>query len=281
MTHLVLCDRLHRRRDPDTGKPQSQVAEPGLQLCWPCLQRAKECLTLLPSLYNACEIALCVPLSRSIFERISGSRGTGLPLGEAAADARDAIRRVLASWASLVVDGRSITFAPRRAVPDVARFLGTHLDWLAAHPAAADFADEVNDLTAMARRAIEPGSARRIEPRRCIEPGCGGLLAHRGRVDGDVRRAEIHCDAGHVWRADEWLLLGHRIEGAAAAATAAAGTSPRGTRTVPTNAAALALGVPEATIRQWARRGKLTRHGSPGRAEYDVGELAALAELKR
>jgi len=263
------------------------VAEPGLQLCWPCLQRAKECLTLLPSLYNACEIALCVPLSRSILERISGSRGTGLPLSEAAADARDAIRRVLASWAALVVDGRRITFAPRRAVPDVARFLGTHLDWLAGHPAAADFADEVNDLTAMARRAIEPGSAQGIEPRTCIEPGCGGTLANRVRVDGDVRRAEIHCDAGHAWRADEWLLLGHRIEGAAGAGAAAvstdasAGTSPRGTRTVPTNAAALALGVPEATVRQWARRGKLTRHGSPGRAEYDVDELAALAEQKK
>lgn len=50
--------------------------------------------------------------------------------------------------------------------------------------------------------------------------------------------------------------------------------------TVPTKLAALALGVDEATIRQWARRGKLTRFGSPGRAEYDIEELTVLATLR-
>ncbi len=46
--------------------------------------------------------------------------------------------------------------------------------------------------------------------------------------------------------------------------------------TVPTQLAALAAGVPEATIRKWASRGKLTRYGSPGRAEYDLAELRVL-----
>jgi hypothetical protein len=44
-------------------------------------------------------------------------------------------------------------------------------------------------------------------------------------------------------------------------------------RTVPTQLAALAAGVTEATIRKWASRGKLTRYGRPGRAEYDINEL--------
>ncbi|MGL5859402.1 MAG: hypothetical protein ACRC35_13545 [Angustibacter sp.] len=44
-------------------------------------------------------------------------------------------------------------------------------------------------------------------------------------------------------------------------------------RTVPTDLAALAAGVSPATIRQWASRGKLTRYGSPGRAEYSLDEL--------
>jgi hypothetical protein len=48
--------------------------------------------------------------------------------------------------------------------------------------------------------------------------------------------------------------------------------------TVPTKVAAIAVGVPEATIRQWARRGRLTRYGSPGRAEYDIEELTSIAE---
>lgn len=48
-------------------------------------------------------------------------------------------------------------------------------------------------------------------------------------------------------------------------------------RTVPTQLAALALGVSEATIRKWASRGKLTRYGRPGRAEYDLNELREIA----
>jgi hypothetical protein len=46
--------------------------------------------------------------------------------------------------------------------------------------------------------------------------------------------------------------------------------------TVPTQLAALAADVPEATIRKWASRGRLTRYGTPGRAEYDLAELYVL-----
>ncbi|MEV6883087.1 hypothetical protein [Streptomyces sp. NPDC051135] len=49
-----------------------------------------------------------------------------------------------------------------------------------------------------------------------------------------------------------------------------------GRRTVPTELAALAMGVSQATIRKWASRGKITRHGGPQRAEYDLEELLAL-----
>lgn len=52
-----------------------------------------------------------------------------------------------------------------------------------------------------------------------------------------------------------------------------AGRPPAGRRTVPTELAAIAAGVKEATIRKWASRGKLSRYGRPGRAEYDVQEL--------
>lgn len=44
-------------------------------------------------------------------------------------------------------------------------------------------------------------------------------------------------------------------------------------RMVPTQLAAMAAGVTEATIRKWASRGKLTRYGRPGRAQYDLNEL--------
>lgn len=49
---------------------------------------------------------------------------------------------------------------------------------------------------------------------------------------------------------------------------------------VPTELAALALDVPVATIRQWARRGKLTRYGTARRALYDLAECRRLAALR-
>ncbi|BBB01467.1 hypothetical protein RVR_8898 [Actinacidiphila reveromycinica] len=51
----------------------------------------------------------------------------------------------------------------------------------------------------------------------------------------------------------------------------------RPARTVPTELAALAMGVSPATIRKWASRGKITRYGSPQRAEYDLDELFDIA----
>lgn len=47
-------------------------------------------------------------------------------------------------------------------------------------------------------------------------------------------------------------------------------------RLVPTELAALAAGVKKETIRKWASRGKLTRYGRPGRAEYDLSEILTL-----
>jgi hypothetical protein len=53
-------------------------------------------------------------------------------------------------------------------------------------------------------------------------------------------------------------------------------SGPPRRRRVNTELAALAAGVSPATIRQWVRRGKLTRYGSPSRAEFDIAELLAV-----
>ncbi|WP_380278014.1 hypothetical protein [Kitasatospora purpeofusca] len=52
-------------------------------------------------------------------------------------------------------------------------------------------------------------------------------------------------------------------------------------RLVPTNVAALAAGVSEATIRKWVSRGKITRYGTPGRSEFDIEELTEIALRRR
>ncbi|WP_103532548.1 hypothetical protein [Streptomyces sp. SM11] len=54
-------------------------------------------------------------------------------------------------------------------------------------------------------------------------------------------------------------------------------TKPPRHRLVPTNVAALAAGVSEATIRKWVSRGKIKRYGAPGRSEFDIEELVGIA----
>jgi hypothetical protein len=49
-----------------------------------------------------------------------------------------------------------------------------------------------------------------------------------------------------------------------------------GVQFVPTELAALATGVSPATVRKWASRGRITRYGTAGRAQYDLQELLAL-----
>lgn len=56
-------------------------------------------------------------------------------------------------------------------------------------------------------------------------------------------------------------------------------TSAQG-RLVETELAALALDVPAATIRQWSKRGKLTRYGTARRALYDLAECQRLAMVR-
>lgn len=53
-----------------------------------------------------------------------------------------------------------------------------------------------------------------------------------------------------------------------------------GRRLVPTQLAAMAAGVSESTIRKWASRGKLTRYGGPGRAQYDLDEILLIVAGK-
>lgn len=103
----------------------------------------------------------------------------------------------------------------------------------------------------------------------CVVPGCLGTLGVRvGRGD----QLEIRCESGHAWTAEQWLLLSRQLSGTTD------GTRQR--RRVSTKDAAIALGVSQATIRQWVRRGKLSRYGSACHAEYDIDELTALAEAR-
>lgn len=53
-------------------------------------------------------------------------------------------------------------------------------------------------------------------------------------------------------------------------------TTAREPKLVDAATAAVYAGVARDTIHQWASRGRITRHGTPGRRLFDLRELAAL-----
>jgi hypothetical protein len=167
----------------------------------------------LPELYDECESALGHSSSYAFTERVSGSRGAGIPVNPAAMTARSEIMGLLASWASLVLSERRLSGAPTRSVSGLSFFLAAHLDWLVAHPAAADFAEEVCGAVHGARSASRPGPSLHIELGTCVHPGCESALYATGRAGDDRPPAhQIRCGAGHAWSARDWLLVAHRLE---------------------------------------------------------------------
>jgi len=131
-------------------------------LCVPCQERLDRQLALLPRVYGELEVAL-VPAPDS-GDRVTGNDRPGIPLNGPAVEARAAIRGTLASWADLIVEGRTVRL-PLRTVPALAAFLRRHLGWLAVHPAADEAAAEIDTLLqrslTVARSLPEPLPAGR------------------------------------------------------------------------------------------------------------------------
>jgi hypothetical protein len=125
---------------------------------------------------------------------------------------RSDIVAILASWSGLVVTERAVARPVRRDVGMLAAFVGAHLDWLLAHPAAADFAEEVTTLARAARRAAQPGARIHLELGQCVRPGCESPLFATTHGDGGTAlTGHVRCDSGHVWQAHQWLPLAHRL----------------------------------------------------------------------
>lgn len=99
------------------------------RLCTHCRDQLAEHLSELPARYAA----------------LDQDRAPGAPMPPHAVEARSAIRGVLASWAHLVVNGRALP-RPVRSVAGMAEFLQRHIDWLGAHPAAAEIIGEIAEL---------------------------------------------------------------------------------------------------------------------------------------
>lgn len=178
----------------------------GTRLCRACHDSLVTALEKLPGLYRECGRLLAG--SDRPRDRTSGGPLPGLPFNAAAADARDSILRVLASWSGLVVEQRHVT-APRRTVGALAGFLGRHVDWVAAQSIACDVTDEVAELVRSARRVAYPRPLRRVPVGACVEVGCGGGLFAVVDPDEALLPSEICCDTDpqHRWPAHRWTQL--------------------------------------------------------------------------
>ena len=195
----------------DTGP--SHRTQGGQRLCRRCLTRTRRLLADLPALFDACAHELS-PRSRSSYttERVAGTGVLGIELKEDALNARAWVLNILRLWTRLVVDELGVPFEDVPSVSNLARFLGRHADWLAKHPAAGDFADELVETAVRVRRVVDANPVRRVVLGACVDADCGGVLLAHLRQRDELLPSEIRCSGEHGWRPDQWLLLGRRIK---------------------------------------------------------------------
>jgi hypothetical protein len=205
-THL--CESPRCWRDPDTGELRPDLAAPGFLLCWTCRDRLAADLTRLPDICADLESALANTGSNAGGPVVSGSRERALPINIAAAYARTEIQPVLLSWVVLVVEQRGINPPARIRDPDVlARWLGRHVDWLAAHPAAGDAAEEIAEARRVAFRGAYPNVVRRVKLGACpADSGCAGTVHAIVRDPGAFLPSSALCtdDPCHEWPMSAW-----------------------------------------------------------------------------
>ena len=201
----------------------------------PALERLRANLKGLAEAYEESERAMGSAGPVLLRERVSGSRAAvGIVLDEKLMALRSEMTEVLASWAGLVVTecaapGRS---RPRveREVGSLVRFLDRHLEWLAAHLAAAEFEEEVALLLESSARMFGP-PVRRLPVGDYPRPGCASTLhaVLRKADDHESPPSHVACESGHLLPPRQWLLIAGRLRQCASAAGSAADRRPGGT----------------------------------------------------
>jgi hypothetical protein len=181
-----------------------------MRLCKGCRERVSGHLSGLPGLYVACEQFLELRPSQPV--RLLRSRPlTGIRISEPVLRLREMMIGALSSWCGMVVEERGVAGPGSVKIERLTSYLLAHLDWLAAHPAAADFVAEVCELVATARQVLDPEPGWSIDLGRCVEDGCRETVRARfGTANGSPAR-QVTCDAGHIWPPSRWLQLRHRL----------------------------------------------------------------------
>ncbi len=199
---LRSCPRNHAQ---ETSVPTGSV------LCIPCIQQLERHLLMLPGLHEECLHDISSPPRRINPTKVSGSRKRD-HLNISMLDIRHDILAILESWSGIVVEKLGAV-APDRTVPHLARFLIRNLDWLAAQPPAAEFADEIENLHIESVRAIDPDSGDRSAPvTGCVVDNCQGTINTSPQNTRNAAKSGLSCSAGHSWEMHEWLILRHLMD---------------------------------------------------------------------
>lgn len=188
------------------GVPSRTVG--GLAVCAGCRDQAEKNLVELPQLYDMCAHVLDVRPAKPQ-ERVSGSRPHGIVLRDAVVRIRSDIAGVLTSWCGLVAAERGVPRPGDLSISRLSTYVLVHFGWLTAHPAGADFTDELAALADRARAVLAPEPATEPSLGPCLRPGCDWTL----RADEHPPK-RIRCEAGHEWPPEKWLLLqrGGRVD---------------------------------------------------------------------
>lgn len=173
----------------------------GAMICAGCRDQAEKALVELPQLYDLCAYALDARPAKPQ-ERVSGYRPHGIVLRDAVVDIRSDIVGVLAAWCGLVATERGVPGPDELSLPRLSTFVLIHFRWLVAHPAGADFTDELTALADRANTVLAPEPVAALSLGPCLRPGCGWNL----RADEQPPK-RIRCEAGHEWPPEQWLLL--------------------------------------------------------------------------
>lgn len=215
---------------------QPNTAGAGLLLCYGCADRIGS--DAIAAAEACAELAEWLAPGGTGQGRGGVNPHPSLTLHDGVVEVRNLIRSQIVAWSKLVHEQRRVRLpwewrivrlpagveGPARRVRQglantrsLAQLIQTHARWLAAHPAAADCAEELSDLVAAARRVTNPSGTRVIEIGPCPMEGCGGTLRGLLRRQASLIPSSVTCDTepGHEWTSADWLALARSMKAAA------------------------------------------------------------------
>lgn len=187
-------------------------AADGRNLCELCTRWLGENAVQAAWVYAELEFRL--GMAERMGEKTSGSRDRGLKVNVKVMEARTLIKHTLVSWSLMISEERGIAL-PRDLVGPLGQYVARHAEWLSAHPAAGDCADEMYELArGQAWRAAFPNPVFVADVGPCPIKDCTGRLTGAFRQGDALLPSTVECDAEqdletspHLWTSMDWRAL--------------------------------------------------------------------------